>query len=274
MGVGTSAVSQVTDALRILRGVPAARLLLATDYDGTLAPIVDEPAKAWPPPFTVRLLERLTERLAAVAVISGRDTAALLERLPIPRLILFGNHGLERRRGPDWEILADARPWRERLNAVADELQRDPALARPGVAVERKALSLSIHYRGAPDPEREGARLRPLVEAHGARYDLQVHAGRRVWELRPPVAADKGRALAALLDEIRPDAAIYIGDDLGDRPAWEALRSFRGIQLAVGVVSPEVPAEAYAVCDLVLDGPHAVQQLLAALAEQFSPDPP
>jgi trehalose 6-phosphate phosphatase len=272
VGVGASGVSQITAALRILRAVPAERLLLATDYDGTLAPIVDDPADAWPPPFTVRLLERLTERLAAVAVISGRDTAILVERLPIPRLILIGNHGLERRCGPDWEILADARPWQQRLSEVADELGRDPALTRPGVVVERKVLGLSVHYREAADPQREGARLRPLVEAHAARHDLQVHAGRRVWELRPPVAVDKGRALAALLDEVRPDAAIYIGDDLGDRPAWEVLRRFRGIQLAVGAASPEVPAEAYAACDLVLDGPHAVQQLLAALAEQFSPD--
>jgi trehalose 6-phosphate phosphatase len=273
VGVGTSD-AQITEALRTLREVPAERLLLATDYDGTLAPIVDEPADAWPPPFTVRLLERLTERLAAVAVISGRDTATLVERLPIPRLILYGNHGLERRRGPDWEILADARPWRERVSEVADELAGDPALARPGVAVERKILGLSVHYRGAAEPEREGARLRAVVEAHAARHDLQVHAGRRVWELRPPVPADKGRALAALLDEVRPDAAIYIGDDLGDRPAWEALRRFRGIQLAVGAASPEVPAEAYSACDLVLDGPRAVQQLLGALAEQFSSELP
>jgi trehalose 6-phosphate phosphatase len=273
VGVGTSG-AQITQALRALRKVAAERLLLAADYDGTLAPIVDDPADAWPSPSTVRLLERLSERLAAVAVISGRDTATLLERLPIPRLILYGNHGLERRRGPDWEILADARPWRQRLSEVADELRRDPALARPGVAVEQKVLGLSVHYRGAADPEREGARLRPLVEAHAARHGLQVRAGRRVWELRPPVAADKGRALAQLLDEVRPAAAIYIGDDLGDRPAWEALRRFGGIQLAVGAASPEVPAEAYGACDLVLDGPPAVQELLAALAEQFSSDLP
>jgi trehalose 6-phosphate phosphatase len=244
---------------------------LAADFDGTLAPIVPDPRDAWPPPLTVSLLDRLCARLRCVAVLSGRDVAALAERLPVAGLTLVGNYGWEYRRGSEEWVLPAAASWREPVREATRALVEDPRLRGQGVLVEGKALSISVHFRTAPEPLPTGLRLQPAVEAVGRRFGLRVHAGRLVWELRPPVDVDKGQALTALLAEQRPAAAIYAGDDLGDRPAWAALRRFGGIPLAVGVASSEAPAELFADCDLLLDGPTELQRFLGLLAEHFTP---
>ncbi len=253
-----------------MRGVAPGELLLAADFDGTLAPIVADPQEAWPPPLTVRLLERLCARLRCVAVLSGRDAAALAERLPVPGLTLVGNYGWERRHGQEQWVLPAGTAWREPVRQAAQALVEDARLAGPGVRVEEKALSISVHFRTSPQPQPTGERLRPVVEEVGRQFGLRTHPGRLVWELRPPLDVDKGHALASLLAEQQPAAAIYAGDDLSDRPAWTALRRFGGIPLAVGVASSEAPSELFANCDLLLDGPAGFQLLLGRLAEHFA----
>ncbi len=252
----------------------ASRLVLASDFDGTLAPIVPEPADARAPEGTVRVLGRLSRCLRGVAVISGRDSADLAARLPLPALMLIGNHGLEWRHSGRWEVAPEARGWPERIQAAARALAEDPRVRAPGVFVEAKALSLAVHFRAAPRPEREAEQLEKVVGEHGARLGLTLFAGRRVWELRPAVTTDKGYALAGLLDAWRPQAAVYAGDDISDQPAWRVVRRFDGPAVAVGVRSTEVPAGTYADCNLLLESPAEMGRFLSALSARFCPRPP
>jgi trehalose 6-phosphate phosphatase len=200
--------------------------------------------------------------------------AALAERLPVPGLALVGNYGWEYRHGTKEWVLPGAASWREPVRAATRALAGDARVRGLGAWVEGKALSVSVHFRTATDPVPAGLELQPLVETVGRQLGLRVHPGRLVWELLPPVDVDKGHALAALLTEQRPSAAIYAGDDLGDLSAWVALHAFGGIPLAVGVASSEAPAELFTACDLVLSSPHELQQFLGRLAEQFAPETP
>jgi len=264
-----SAASSLARVLGVFEGVTASGLVVASDFDGTLAPIVPRPADARAPEGTVRALRQLSGCLRGVAVISGRDSADLAARLGLPAVRMVGNYGLEWRDGARWEIAPDARKWPERIRAAVQTLERDPRVRTPGVSIEAKALSLSVHFRSAPRPEQEARRLELAVREHGDRQGLTLHPGRRVWELRPAVPMDKGRALAALLDAWRPLAAVYAGDDISDLPAWRVVRHFDGPAVAVGVRSTEVPDAAYADCSLLLASPAEMGRFLTALSARF-----
>lgn len=199
-------------------------------------------------------------------MISGRDTAELAERLPVDGLLLYGNHGLEERWEGRTHVLPEVQPFLPALRRAAETFSRQPEARITGVAVERKQASLSVHYRNTARPQEAGhlveRRLREIAAAEG----LVLHPGRLVWELRPPVAIDKGAVVTRLALQLRPQAFIYIGDDRSDEAAFAALKQLRGLRtLAVGVRSAEVPAEVFARCDLVLENVPAVNRFLDSL---------
>jgi trehalose 6-phosphate phosphatase len=235
---------------------------LLTDFDGTLSPIVDDPATAAPLPGAAHTLARLARRYAQVAVISGRPVAYLAHRLGTASgLVLVGLYGLERIKDGVVEELPEAGRWR----AVVDRVATAAEQASPsGVHIERKGLSVVLHTRTAPQASH-------WVEIWTARAagatGLVAHPGRRSIELRPPVAADKGTVVDELAQGL--DAVCFIGDDRGDLPAFAALDrlSHRGIHtLAVAVDSDESPPELLAAADLVVPGPPGALAFLQALA--------
>ncbi len=233
------------------------------DYDGTLAPIVADPAAARPPPGLAGLLTRLASRMAVVAVISGRPVSFLVEALAAPAGVrLFGLYGMEEAT-PDGSVrvVAAAEPWRP---VVADVAERALAGAPTGVEVERKGLTVTLHWRR--HPEGHG-----WAEAFGAgqahRSGLVIQPGRMALELRPPVAIDKGTVVRRLAWGCR--AAAYVGDDAGDLPAFAALGALAAEGMAVArvaVADPEGPAALAAAADVVLADPAEVIGLLTALA--------
>jgi trehalose 6-phosphate phosphatase len=243
-----------------------ARALVALDFDGTLAPIVPDPADSRPVPGTAAALSALAAAGAQVAVVTGRDARTVLALSgldAVPGLIVEGVYGAE-----TWhagELTAPPTP-----DSIEQLRSRLPAVVAGGgderVWIEDKRLSLVVHGRLAADPEAALEPLRAPVAALATELGFEVHDGRGVIELRLP-GYDKAGALRRLVELRDPAAVLFAGDDVGDLPAFGLVRELRTAGRAafgVGVRSPEVPELAQA-ADVLVDGPAGVLRLLQAL---------
>jgi trehalose 6-phosphate phosphatase len=228
-----------------------------TDFDGTLSAIVEDPASARPIPGAVEVLARLADRFARVAVISGRPVLFLAQHVGVSdRLLLCGLYGLERMQGGEPVTVPEAERWRVAIEAAVQRVRDE---APSGVTVEDKGLGMTIHFRAAPDAE-EWAGSWAADEA--TRSGLVVHSARQSVELRPPVETDKGTVVSELADGL--EAAYFVGDDIGDLPAFNAVHAM-GNGVAVAVRSSESPPELLAAADLVVDGPEGALEFLSGL---------
>jgi trehalose 6-phosphate phosphatase len=245
--------------------------LIATDFDGTLAPIVADPRDARACPGAAPVMAALAQAVGTLAVITGRPAAEAVAYGgfdAVPGLIVLGHYGRQRWQdgtltGPDPPPAVQAA--RRALPGVLRE-----AGAADGTWLEDKGDALAVHTRRTADPEAALAALRGPLAGLAARLGLAAEPGRMVIELRPP-GADKGTALTHLAAERAARSVLYCGDDLGDRPAFAAVRALRdaGVQgCAVASRSAECPQIADA-ADLVVDGPDGVVALLAAIACQL-----
>lgn len=239
---------------------------LYTDFDGTLAPIVDDPEDARPIDGAVETLTTLAERLGRVGVISGRPAGFLLRHINSPRIGLWGQHGLETVEDEQVVPVGAAEEWLSALDeaaaGVADELG-------PLVEIERKSQGLTLHYRRAPA---EAERVRDWAERTAAATGLVLYAGRMSAELRPPIPHGKGHTLETAARQAELAAVAFAGDDVGDVAAFDALDRLAadGVDVVrIGVASEEAPTDLLDRADLVLDSPHdvlaAFQDLAAAL---------
>jgi trehalose 6-phosphate phosphatase len=224
---------------------PATAALLL-DVDGTLAPIVDRPEDSAVPSETRAELERLRERYGLVACISGRSGAEAERIVGVDGLRYVGSHGLE--------LAPEADAWADRLRDFS---------ATVDWPVEDKRLTVSFHWRTADDQEAAQAYLETVAgRAREAGHDARF--GRKVLELRPPVRADKGTAVAALLAESGLRRALYAGDDTTDADAFRAVHETE-LGVAVAVRSPEAPYGLEEQADVVVDGTAGVLDLLRSL---------
>jgi trehalose 6-phosphate phosphatase len=222
------------------------RAALLLDVDGVLAPIVARPEDADVPEDTRAELRRLVARYALVACISGRPAGEVARMVDVDGIAVVGEHGL----GLD----PAAEQWAESLHAFADGVEWP---------VERKALSVSFHYRGADDEAAARAFLEEVATRARA-AGLVARFGRKVLELRPPVAANKGTAVRHLLDGHGLRRALYAGDDTTDLDAFDALDGLE-VGVRVAVVSPEGPPELQDGADLVVESPEELLDLLRTL---------
>ena len=202
-------MDELSPLSRISRRPSEAAILL--DVDGVLAPIVAVPQEAAVPPVTRDELRRLNERYALVACISGRAGADARRVVGLDELVYVGEHGLE--------LVPEARDWSERLLQFSATVDWDD--------VERKPLTITFHYRRAEDEE-EAERFLEAVATRARAEGLVARFGRKVLELRPPVAAHKGTAVAHLLGERGLARALYAGDDTTDLDAFKAVHGARG----------------------------------------------
>jgi trehalose 6-phosphate phosphatase len=187
------------------------------DFDGTLAPIQDDPQAVQPVDSARESLAGLARRARRVAVISARPMDFLADRLGrVPGLDLYGLYGLES--SADGGRTVTTLPAAEPYAPVLAEVIRAARLAFPQALIEDKRLSCALHFRTAPESE-------PAILAWAqdrARQDgLRVQHGRKVVELKPPVDWDKGATVRSALPGLA--GAWYFGDDLGDLPAFAAL---------------------------------------------------
>jgi len=249
----------VTELLAPFRSDPGGTGVFS-DFDGTLAPIVDDPAAAVPLPGVADALAELAQRYGRVGVISGRPATFLDTHLGGRGLFLSGLYGLELvDEHGGVEVAAEAAPWRsvvEEVVAAGDSL---PA----GLSVERKGLAVTVHHRR--DPSMEPA-SRAWTEAQARATGLVVHDARMSFELRPPVQRDKGTVLAEAAAGRRQ--VCFLGDDRGDLLAFDALdrMAAEGVTVVkVGVRSEEAPPEILARADVVVEGPEGSLSLLREL---------
>jgi trehalose 6-phosphate phosphatase len=261
----------LAEALAPLRADPA-RAAVLLDVDGTLAPIVRHADDASVPEATRTLLIQVARRYGCVACVSGRRAAIARQIVSLGTIAYVGNHGAEvlRPGRTQPEVDREAGAWQRRVHQFAQgAYAEDIQLLR--VRLEDKGPIMAFHWRGAPDEEAaEGAVRAIAASAEGAGFG--THWGRKVLEVRPPIALDKGRGVHGLLRDADLDAAVYAGDDRTDLDAFRALREcVEGGRLrhaaCVGVRSDETPPELEAGADLLVDGPRGVRGLLEALLE-------
>ncbi len=234
-------------------------LLCAFDFDGTLAPIVERPDEARLPESTRDQLLALRAH-APVAIITGRALADIRARLGFAPDLLVGNHGLEGLPGQR-ALAAEAyhrrvcRQWREQLAQLLAEKYPDP-----GVQIEDKAHSLSVHYRHVRDPDRAPAVLAPLLA--GLEPPPRLVGGKSVFNLMPAGAGNKGTALEQLIDETDARGALFVGDDVTDE---DAFRVTQRPVLTVRIEASEGSAARYFLNDI-----GEMAQLLQVLRERLA----
>jgi len=198
------------DHLRTLAGFASSNVLVAFDYDGTLAPIAARPEDAHMRPATRRLLASVASAYPTI-VISGRALADVTTMLSsVPLWYVYGNHGLEPA-GPRTDAPADTRAW------VAQLAPRLPA--ELGVRIEDKGHTLTLHFRGVPDRDRALAGIEAAVQALP---DVSVLRGKEAINLLPRSAGNKGVALMQALKTFACQQAIYVGDEETDEAAFTA----------------------------------------------------
>ena len=258
------------DGLDAIRKSPS-EAVLGFDFDGTLAPIVEDPASARAHPGAAPALARLAPRVGALLIVTGRPAAVAVEYggfEDIDGLVVLGQYGLER-----WESGTLTAP--EPPPGVAEAREKLPGVleaagAPPETFIEDKGRALAVHTRRCAEPQVALDRLRGVLAALAERTGLVVEPGRFVLELRPR-GMDKGVALRSFIAErgIRPSAVLYAGDDLGDLAAFDAVEAMRadgvpGVLVCSG--STEVTALADR-ADLVVDGPAGVVDLIGTLLD-------
>jgi trehalose 6-phosphate phosphatase len=279
-----SPAAPLVEALEPLRSDPSHAAVLL-DIDGTLAPIVRHAADAHVPEATRALLIEIAKRYRLVGCVSGRRAATARQIVAIGTIAYVGNHGGElllpgaTRPELDPELAA----WSGRVrDFAAKALTAEHQRLR--VRAEDKQAIAAFHWRGAPDEDAAEASVREIA-ARAEEEGFAVHWGRKVLEVRPPVALDKGLGVIALLDGgvvpgvergavsgagVGLNAALYVGDDATDLDAFHGLRSLvqtgkLACAVCVAVRSEEAPRELVEEADLAIDGPDGVRRLLEAL---------
>jgi trehalose 6-phosphate phosphatase len=240
---------------------------LFSDFDGTLAPIVDDPATSAALPGVAEALDGLARRLGRVGVVSGRPADVLAAHFS-PAVALSGLYGLQRLVGGRRDDHPDAVRW---APVVAEAVERARSELPAAVRVEDKQLSLTLHYREHPET---AATVEAWAAAEAARSALVAHSARMSVELHPPIEADKGAAVEELAAGLR--AVCFVGDDVGDLPAFAALDRLRGAGstvVKVAVSSAEQDPRVRASADVELEGPAEVLELLVALLARLDAAP-
>jgi len=253
---------------RLIRQLAGRQPAVFLDYDGTLTPIVDRPEDAIISESMRDAVRGLAGR-CPVVIVSGRDRRVVQDLMGVDDLIVAGSHGfdiwspaggaIEREEGSGFEGL---------LGEVKGRLRAETSTIR-GALVEPKKTSVAVHYRLVPEEERQ--RIKEIVDAVLAEHPdgLKVTPGKMVYEIQPRIEWDKGKAVLYLLDALDLDredvVPIYLGDDITDEDAFEALEG-RGIGIFVGRADdPEVAGRTTS-ADYVLHTTQEVERFLDALA--------
>lgn len=254
---------------RALTRQPAVTSLF-TDFDGTLAPIVADPAAAAPVPGAVNNLHALAQHYRRVAVISGRPLSYLDPLLPLT-VDIAALYGLEQREAGRFKEHPEAARWKPLMNsttAAAEAWFR----GQQGISVEAKGLSLTIHYRNAGRPDTAAEQVLRWAELEADRTGLLARGAKASVELHPAVTVDKGTVVARWA--AGSQVVAFFGDDLGDLTAFDSLRQMsKDLQVetfSVVVASSETPPEVLAAADVVLDGPLALANLLETLVADLT----
>jgi trehalose 6-phosphate phosphatase len=258
----------------------ADRLVVGLDFDGTLAPIVDDPENAVIHPEGPAVLLDLAESVRAVAVITGRPARQVLALGGLEDvgnevgargrdLYVMGQYGNERWSSHDRRVISPKPP-----HGLATLMSELPGLLRRHDArdawIEEKGLAVGVHTRRMADPQAAFDRLVGPVTAAARSHDLTVEPGRLVIEVRA-AGMDKGAAVHRLAEELDAGGFVFVGDDLGDLEAFRAVRELRsGGMPALLVCSGSTEQSALVeLSDAVVEGPDGVMAFLRELVDDI-----
>lgn len=255
----------------------ASRTVIGLDFDGTLAPIVDDPTQAHIHPDASDVLVELAAEVAAIAVITGRPARQALDLGGLEdvgnavhavgkELFLFGQYGNERWTSAQRRIVGPRPP--RGLATFGRELPR--VLRQAGAAdayVEDKGLAVAVHTRRLPDPEAAFRRLLEPLSELSVQHGLVVEPGRSVIEVRS-AGAHKGMVVDRMATDLDARGFVFAGDDLGDIEAFEAVADLEKEGLATMRVCSASSEESALIplADVVVRGPEGVLDLLRQFA--------
>ncbi|MDT5348671.1 MAG: trehalose 6-phosphate phosphatase [Mycobacterium sp.] len=268
---GDRRMSQLPDALQALglaEGLTARQPAVFFDFDGTLSDIVDDPDSAKPAPGAAEALRKLAAN-CPVAVLSGRDLADVTDRVGLSGIWYAGSHGFELTAPDGTHHQNDAAAAAIPVLAEAAAQLRSQIGSIPGVVVEHKRFGVAVHYRNAAR-DRVGE-VAAAVRAAGQRDALRVTTGREVIELRPDVDWDKGKTLRWVIDHLHeagsgPLMPIYLGDDITDEDAFDAVRD-DGVPI---LVLHNEDGDRTTAALFALDSPARVSEFTDRLARQLT----
>ncbi|MEV6282654.1 trehalose-phosphatase [Kribbella sp. NPDC051770] len=250
--------------------------VIASDFDGTLSPLVEDPAMSRAADGALDALARLGRSVNQLAIVTGRPALVATELSGVTghpglgRLVVLGHYGLERWEAATGAVTSDPVPAgvavaREQLPVVLE------AAGYPDAFVEDKESSLAVHTRRLADPAAALEGLRIPLAALAESVELRLEPGNLVLELRPP-GIDKGVAMRRLVESTGARSVLYAGDDLGDLAAFRALQEQRADGLAAVLVAARSSgaAELVEAADIVVDDPAGVVTVLTALSDAIA----
>ncbi|MEA2446757.1 MAG: trehalose 6-phosphate phosphatase [Actinomycetota bacterium] len=255
------------DALTPFRSAPGSAGIFL-DFDGTLSEIVEIPSAARPLAEVRGLLASLARTFAVVSIVSGRSAYELVEWLGT-EVEIWGVHGAQRAVDGNVTYSDRALPHQELMALVRKEAEGEVERADlPGVLIEDKGVMIGLHFRAAEDQRRARDTLDQIAEDLARKHGLNRAGGRLAFELRPPVEFSKAAVVLERARDEKLQAALFIGDDKVDLPAFDALDILgkEGMATArVAVDSSEAPPELLERADVIVEGPAGVVELLKGL---------
>jgi trehalose 6-phosphate phosphatase len=242
---------------------------LFTDVDGTISPIVINPADARVPHSARVALRRLRDRLDTVGVISGRAAADARRMVRVGGIRYVGNHGLEQLHGRRGIVDPAIRSHIQDIQGCIKSLANLQSLE--GILMENKLATATLHYRTAPNPQDTRQTILETIARCEACQGLIVEEGRMVVNLLPRVPINKGAAITRIVEQRQLRGVVYLGDDSTDVHAFSALQELRKLALvtaAIAVGSPESPAPLLEMADAVVPDVDSAVILLAQLSAE------
>jgi trehalose 6-phosphate phosphatase len=251
----------------------AGRTVVGLDFDGTLSPIVEDPEVAHIHPDAPGVLVELADHVRAVAVVTGRPARQVLALGGLDEvgdaigeagheLYVFGQYGNERWTSHSRRVISPLPP-----HGLASFLRDLPGVLRRCDAldayVEDKGLAVAVHTRRLEDPEGAFVRLLPALADVAKSHDLIVEPGRNVVEVRSP-GVHKGNVVDSLATDLRAGGFMFVGDDLGDVDAFQAVMELRNHGLPTLLVCSASDEEStlLSMSDLIVNGPEGVLAFL------------
>ncbi|MEV4263065.1 trehalose-phosphatase [Kribbella sp. NPDC049584] len=253
-----------------------ATAVIASDFDGVLSPLVEDPARSRPVEGSLDALARLARSVGQVAIVTGRPALVATELSGVSahpglgQLVVLGHYGLER-----WDAATGKVTTAPVPPGVATARSRLPGLLTeagvPDAFVEDKDSSLAVHTRRLDDPTGAFELLRGPLTALAEETELQLEPGNLVLELRPR-GIDKGVAIRSLIESTGARSILYAGDDLGDLAAYRAISEERehGLNAVLLATRSSNATELIEAADIVVDEPSGVVTVLTALSDAIS----
>jgi trehalose 6-phosphate phosphatase len=244
---------------------------LMADLDGTLSEMVVRPDEARVSPEVRRALRLLSAKLPAVAVITGRSARDGLSMVQVEELTYIGNHGMERIEKGHYSVVDVFKPFLPELRRATDTL--NASLKTPGMWLEDKRVSISIHYRHCQDQEQAHRDIVAAIDSLPNRDKFIVIEGKMVVNFVPAVGSDKGTAVKEVVKEHRLGGGVFMGDDVTDLDGFRAIRELRQsggfAGLNVAVLGSDANSQVRELGDYTLAGVGEVSTFLDWLATEL-----